>query len=279
MLLFLTNIGDILAKVSKFLYRRTVKLKLLTILWHKKRQAAKLRKASVMLSMKNKQQSAPPPFSVQSSLGYSSRRRLGKISSASLEAQGNPDTEPQQVSFGRSLPKVRTVNSSQDSFLMPTSTTALAQQQQQEQLTTFEEMRIEALAHQYELEELSLRESTEDKLSKMNVPLWLVLLTMILYLVGGAVLFVIWEDWDFLDSFYFCYISLATVGFGDLFPGASLADDKSAQEKLVMTSVYLLFGMALIAMCFNLAQEEVVNKVTRMAIKLGIIKSDSYDNS
>lgn len=48
-------------------------------------------------------------------------------------------------------------------------------------------------------------------------------------------------------------------GFGDKFPGASVGNDKEAQEKLVITSVYLLFGMALLAMCFNLAQEEVFN--------------------
>lgn len=47
-------------------------------------------------------------------------------------------------------------------------------------------------------------------------------------------------------------------GFGDKFPGASVGNDKDAQKKLVITSVYLLFGMALLAMCFNLAQEEVI---------------------
>uniref|UniRef100_A0A915K5Y5 Potassium channel domain-containing protein n=1 Tax=Romanomermis culicivorax TaxID=13658 RepID=A0A915K5Y5_ROMCU len=63
------------------------------------------------------------------------------------------------------------------------------------------------------------------------------------------------------------------VGFGDLFPGLSVStDEQSAQDKLAITSFYLLFGMALIAMCFNLAQEEVVNIVTRLAVRLGIFK-------
>jgi len=46
-----------------------------------------------------------------------------------------------------------------------------------------------------------------------------------------------------------------------------VGDDKEAQEKLVITSIYLLFGMALLAMCFNLAQEEVVSKVSWLASK------------
>ncbi|EYB85738.1 hypothetical protein Y032_0292g1590 [Ancylostoma ceylanicum] len=54
-------------------------------------------------------------------------------------------------------------------------------------------------------------------------------------------------------------------GFGDRFPGASVGNDKDAQEKLVITSVYLLFGMALLAMCFNLAQEEVQLKTRWIA--------------
>lgn len=42
------------------------------------------------------------------------------------------------------------------------------------------------------------------------------------------------------------------------------------RDKLAITSFYLLFGMALIAMAFNLAQEEVVNMVSRFAVRLGI---------
>lgn len=57
---------------------------------------------------------------------------------------------------------------------------------------------------------------------------------------------------------YFFLIQRFFSGFGDKFPGASVGNDKDAQEKLVITSVYLLFGMALLAMCFNLAQEEVI---------------------
>lgn len=67
------------------------------------------------------------------------------------------------------------------------------------------------------------------------------------------------------------------IGFGDKFPGASVGNDKEAQEKLVITSVYLLFGMALLAMCFNLAQEEVVNKVAWLANKFRSKEEDEYD--
>lgn len=56
-----------------------------------------------------------------------------------------------------------------------------------------------------------------------------------------------------------------------------MGNDKEAQEKLVITSIYLLFGMALLAMCFNLAQEEVVNKVSWLANKFRSKDDDEYD--
>ncbi len=69
------------------------------------------------------------------------------------------------------------------------------------------------------------------------------------------------------------------AGFGDLFPGASVGGGAEAQEKLIITSVYLLLGMALIAMCFNLAQEEVVNKVQWLTQKFSMRKKQQEETT
>uniref|UniRef100_A0A915IHM5 Potassium channel domain-containing protein n=1 Tax=Romanomermis culicivorax TaxID=13658 RepID=A0A915IHM5_ROMCU len=128
-------------------------------------------------------------------------------------------------------------------------------------------------------EELSaFRESMEEKLERANVPIFIVLLVMMGYLCSGGLLFSVWEKWDFLDAFYFCFCNLATIGFGDMFPGASLVNDRHAQQKLMITSFYLLFGMALIAMCFNLAQEQVVTKMTELAVRFGMVKLESFSS-
>lgn len=44
------------------------------------------------------------------------------------------------------------------------------------------------------------------------VPIWLCVFLVISYILGGAALFAYWEEWSFLDSAYFCFITLTTIG-------------------------------------------------------------------
>ncbi|CAI4222244.1 unnamed protein product [Auanema sp. JU1783] len=198
MLLFLTNIGDVMAKIFRFMFAQSIRLKYRLILWHKKRKAAKIRRANSLVSRLTR--------------GHRVK------ADSSIDSLGGPDVE-------------------------------------------------DLLTARVEMEQLEVRETAQAQLDKITVPLSLVVFTMLAYLSAGTILFKIWEGWTFLESFYFCYISLTTIGFGDRFPGASVGNDKDSQEKLVITSVYLLFGMALLAMCFNLAQEQVQNKTRWIADK------------
>ena len=106
-----------------------------------------------------------------------------------------------------------------------------------------------------------------------TVPITISLAVMVSYVVGGAVLFKQWEtDWDYLDGSYFCFISLSTTGFGDLVPGDKINSSSGVELSLIFCSMYLIIGMALIAMCFNLMQEEVIAKVRKLGQVLGCIK-------
>lgn len=49
-------------------------------------------------------------------------------------------------------------------------------------------------------------------------------------------------------------------------------DATDAVHSIALCSLYLLFGIALLAMSFNLVQEEVRANVAALATKLGIIK-------
>ena len=44
------------------------------------------------------------------------------------------------------------------------------------------------------------------------VPIWLCVFLVVSYIIAGAFMFSEWEEWSFLDSAYFCFITLTTIG-------------------------------------------------------------------
>ncbi|KAK0415553.1 hypothetical protein QR680_012000 [Steinernema hermaphroditum] len=126
-----------------------------------------------------------------------------------------------------------------------------------------------------ELSIRSLRRPGGYKREKMPVSVGII--TVILFILGGAILFSVWEGWNIFDGAYYCFITLSTIGFGDIVPGQSL--DQGSQEKLIVCALYLLFGMALIAMCFKLMQDDVVNKARWLGQRIGIIVKEESSES
>ena len=108
----------------------------------------------------------------------------------------------------------------------------------------------------------------DDEDEEASVPLLVTVFVIPLYLTLGAILFNIWEQWGFLNSFYFCFITLTTIGFGDFVPGSAL-NVQAEKEKLISAALYILLGLVLIAMCVNLMKEQLSQKVKRVASKLG----------
>lgn len=92
-----------------------------------------------------------------------------------------------------------------------------------------------------------------------TVPISLCILILIGYVSLGAVLFHKIQHWTILESLYFCFSSLGTIGAGDLQPQGA-----SAQY---IASGYILFGMAVVAMCFSLIQSELVTWLRRFGIQ------------
>lgn len=55
----------------------------------------------------------------------------------------------------------------------------------------------------------------------------------------GALLFGRWEDWNYLDGCYFCFISLSSIGFGDLVPGERVVSDRAHYSTVTKTIIIL----------------------------------------
>lgn len=112
-------------------------------------------------------------------------------------------------------------------------------------------------------EEASKATSEEELVidDEFNLPVSLALLLLSIYMTVGACVFTIWESWSFFEAFYFVFISMSTIGFGDFVPDHPMF--------MMATFIYLLFGLALTSMCINVVQEKLSAIFDRAKMQLG----------
>lgn len=71
-------------------------------------------------------------------------------------------------------------------------------------------------------------------------------------IAGGAAAFSKFEGWSYFDSVYYCFITLTTIGFGDM---VALQKDNALNRKpsyVMFALIFILFGLAIVAACLNL---------------------------
>jgi hypothetical protein len=64
-----------------------------------------------------------------------------------------------------------------------------------------------------------------------------------------AFIFAYIEDWSFLEGFYYCFVTLSTIGFGDYVAG-SFEKDYIWVYKLIVV-LWIIFGLAYLSMILN----------------------------
>ncbi|XP_072930119.1 potassium channel subfamily K member 9-like [Epargyreus clarus] len=87
--------------------------------------------------------------------------------------------------------------------------------------------------------------------TEMNLMFATGLLSSIIITTGAAV-FSRYEGWSYFDSFYYCFVTLTTIGFGDY---VALQNDQALTSKpgyVALSLVFILFGLAVVAASINL---------------------------
>ena len=75
-----------------------------------------------------------------------------------------------------------------------------------------------------------------------SVPLTITMLVIGFYIFMGALLFGVWEDWEALEASYFCFVTISTIGFGDLVPGSANFENTEDHYKMIVSAFYMMFG-------------------------------------
>ncbi|XP_054267863.1 uncharacterized protein LOC128989815 isoform X2 [Macrosteles quadrilineatus] len=96
---------------------------------------------------------------------------------------------------------------------------------------------------------------------EFNLPISVAIFILLVYIFCGATVFYVWESWGFFESFYFVFISMSTIGFGDFVP--------QNQMYMMASIVYLVFGLALTSMCINVVQEKLSDSFRQASAKIG----------
>ncbi|XP_030558711.1 potassium channel subfamily K member 4 isoform X2 [Drosophila novamexicana] len=97
---------------------------------------------------------------------------------------------------------------------------------------------------------------------EFNLPVSVATMLLIAYILLGSVGYTFIEtSWSFLDAFYFVFISMSTIGFGDLVPGNPFY--------VMVSMIYLIFGLALTSMFINVVQIKLSDHFKRASAKVG----------
>ncbi|XP_057704967.1 potassium channel subfamily K member 18 [Corythoichthys intestinalis] len=91
-----------------------------------------------------------------------------------------------------------------------------------------------------------------DTMDALDVPFVLILFIVFAYIFLGGLILPIWEtEMEGFDPYYFCFITLTTIGFGDIVP--------QHPNFFMLTSLFIIAGMAIMSMAFKLSQTRLVD--------------------
>ena len=109
-----------------------------------------------------------------------------------------------------------------------------------------------------------------------NLPPFVAIAIVFIYIFLGALMYRQWENWTYLEAFYFIFISVSTIGFGDVLP--------EHPNYFLVSSLYVFIGLALVSMVINVLIEffsktldEAKRKMEQVSKTIGISLDDGIE--
>jgi hypothetical protein len=106
---------------------------------------------------------------------------------------------------------------------------------------------------------ISVNEPQVDE-TQFDFPLPLALVMVVVWLFACSAFFQLWETkWTYFEAFYFFFISLSTIGLGDLVP--------DHPKYLIAGFPFILIGLTLVSLVINLIQ----NRIDELKARAGVM--------
>ncbi|KAL8617469.1 hypothetical protein ACOMHN_048737 [Nucella lapillus] len=93
-----------------------------------------------------------------------------------------------------------------------------------------------------------------------KLPVGVAVAFIFVYIFAGAGVYKLWEDWTYLESFYFVFITTSTIGFGDMLP--------EHPNFFLLSCVYTFLGLAMVSMTINVIMEWLAKTIDRAKEKV-----------
>ncbi|XP_042253659.1 potassium channel subfamily K member 1-like isoform X2 [Thunnus maccoyii] len=86
---------------------------------------------------------------------------------------------------------------------------------------------------------------SRSKLATIHATCLAIIMTLFLLIIPAWIFVSLEKDWNYLESLYFCFISLTTIGLGDYVPGETHSKEAIPHPQLyrLAITVYLLLGL------------------------------------
>ncbi|TMS34940.1 hypothetical protein L596_002434 [Steinernema carpocapsae] len=96
-------------------------------------------------------------------------------------------------------------------------------------------------------------------------PLAAALIVLVLWINLSTTLFAYLENWSYFTAFYFTYISLSTIGFGDVTP--------KHPEFMTAAFIVVMIGLSLLSVFINVLEEKIALMYRRLLTKMAEVGS------
>lgn len=109
---------------------------------------------------------------------------------------------------------------------------------------------------------------TVNNSQEFHLSLKIVVSMVTAYLAAGTVLFSLWEEWSLFESFYYCFMTLTSIGLGGYVP---------RNMPHAVFGGYIIVGIVLVIMLFSAMEEEIVQPLDEIKKMVGLVENTEED--